>query len=84
MELVTLKLYGHEFAQCFSMEGNFRISNEMREDACLAYVREGHQEVFSATQKIEATDKEGILMKCGKKRSSLALTVCFAVIRLVI
>ena len=72
--MITLKLFGHEFAQCFSLEGNFRISNEMREDACLAYVREGHQEVFSATQKIEATNNEGILMKCGNFISNINKT----------
>lgn len=65
MEMISLELFGHVFAECFTLDQNFRLQREMRDDACLAYIQEGKQEIFSATQKIEASDKESILMKCG-------------------
>jgi len=65
MEMISLNLFGHPFAECFTLTENIRMSPEMREDACLAYVQQGTQEVYSPTQKIIATDKESILMKCG-------------------
>jgi len=65
MEMISLELFGHVFAECFTLDQDFRLKREMRDDACLAYIQEGKQEIFSATQKIEATDKESILMKCG-------------------
>ena len=42
-----------------------RLTQAMRDDACLAYIQKGKQEIFSATQKIIAKDNESILMKCG-------------------
>jgi len=65
MELISLELFGHVFAECFTLDQDFRIQREMRDDACLAYIQEGKQEIFSPTQKILATDRESILMKCG-------------------
>lgn len=63
--MISLELFGHVFAECFTLDQDFRIQREMRDDACLAYVQEGKQEIYSPTQKILATDRESILMKCG-------------------
>ena len=65
MEMIRLDLFGHVFAECFTLDQNFRLKREMRDDACLAYVQEGKQEIYSPTQKLLATDRESILMKCG-------------------
>lgn len=65
MEMTSLDLYGHPFAQCFTLSQNYRLPREMRNDACLAYVQTGKQEIFSPTQKLVAQDGESILMKCG-------------------
>jgi AraC-like DNA-binding protein len=65
MNVKTIDLMGHAFAECFTLDQNFRVSREMRNDACLAYIQTGTQEVYSPTQKIIANDKESILMKCG-------------------
>ena len=65
MEMTTIELYGHAFAECFTLSTDFRVPSVMSDDACLAYVQSGTQEVFSATQKIVARDRESILMKCG-------------------
>ena len=65
MDMTTLELYGHPFAACFTLSQEFRTPHEMRDDACLAYVQSGRQEVYSQTQKLIAKDKESILMKCG-------------------
>lgn len=63
--MTSLELFGHPFVECFSLDQNFRVQREMRDDACLAYIQEGKQEIYSPTQKILARDKESILMKCG-------------------
>lgn len=63
--MISLELFGHVFAECFTLDQDFRLQREMRDDACLAYIQEGKQEIYSPTQKIQATDKESILMKCG-------------------
>ncbi len=65
MNMIKLELYGKSFAACFTLNHTFRISQEMREDACLAYVQTGEQEVYAATQKMTASPNESILMKCG-------------------
>jgi len=65
MEMTSLELFGHPFAECFTLDQDYRLQREMRDDACLAYVQEGRQEIYSPTQKILATDRESILMKCG-------------------
>ncbi len=63
--MISLDLFGHVFAECFTLEQDFRLQREMRDDACLAYIQEGVQEIYSPTQKILATERESILMKCG-------------------
>ena len=63
--MISLELFGHVFAECFTLDQDFRLQREMRDDACLAYIQEGNQEIYSATQKLQASDKESILMKCG-------------------
>lgn len=63
--MTSLDLYGHPFAQCFTLSQNYRLPSEMQNDACLAYVQTGKQEVYSPTQKLVAQDGESILMKCG-------------------
>jgi len=63
--MISLELFGHVFAECFTLDQDFRLKREMRNDACLAYIQEGNQEIYSSTQKIQASDKESILMKCG-------------------
>ena len=63
--MISLELFGHVFAECFTLDQDFRLQREMRDDACLAYIQEGKQEIYSSTQKIQATDRESILMKCG-------------------
>ena len=63
--MISLELFGHVFAECFTLDQDFRLQREMRNDACLAYIQEGNQEIYSSTQKIQASDKESILMKCG-------------------
>ena len=65
MEMISLALFGHPFAECFTLDHDFRLQREMRDDACLAYIQEGKQEIYSPTQKMEAKGKESILMKCG-------------------
>jgi len=63
--MISLELDGHVFAECFTLDQDIRIQRDMRNDACLAYIQEGRQEIYSATQKLLATDNESILMKCG-------------------
>lgn len=58
-------LYGKVFAQCAKTVKSINLSAAMVNDACLAYVREGHQELFTPTQKIDVRDSESVLMKCG-------------------
>ena len=65
MKMISLELFGHVFAECFTLDQDFRLQREMRDDACLAYIQEGKQEIYSPTQKIQAMDRESILMKCG-------------------
>lgn len=65
MEIKSLELFGHSFAECFTLNQGFRTTNEMRNDACLAYVQSGQQEIYSPTQKLVARNNESILMKCG-------------------
>jgi len=65
MNMVSISLYDHVFAECYTLESETRFPNSMRDDACLAYIREGRHEIFSATHKIVATDKESILMISG-------------------
>jgi len=65
MEMTSLDLYGNAFAQCFTLNQDYRLPREMRDDACLAYVHTGKQEIFAPTQKLIANDNEAILMKCG-------------------
>jgi AraC family transcriptional regulator, exoenzyme S synthesis regulatory protein ExsA len=63
--MISLELFGHVFAECFTLDQELRVQREMRNDACLAYIQEGKQEIYSATQKLLATNNESILMKCG-------------------
>ena len=72
MEMISLELFGHSFAECFTLVQDLRISSEMRNDACLAYVHEGRQEIFSPTQNIIARTNESILMKCGSYIANFA------------
>ncbi|MCZ6777609.1 MAG: hypothetical protein O7F16_01465, partial [Acidobacteria bacterium] len=72
MEVITLNLFGHPFAVCFSLEHAYRTMSELRDDACLAYVQSGKQEIYSPTQKIVARDKESILMNCGNYIANFA------------
>jgi AraC-like DNA-binding protein len=65
MEITSIDLYGRAFADCISFDQPVRGTLTMRDDACLSYVETGKQEIFSGTQKLVATDKESILMKCG-------------------
>ena len=65
MQMTSLKLYGHPFAECVSMKMDFRLPHGMQNDACLSYIAEGKQELFSSTQKIVAQGGECVLMKCG-------------------
>ncbi|MCH7534949.1 MAG: helix-turn-helix transcriptional regulator [Bacteroidetes bacterium] len=65
MERTTIELYGHTFAECITMDMNFRQPNEMKDSACLAYVQTGTQEIYSSKEKLVAKDSESILIKCG-------------------
>lgn len=65
MEMISLELFGHPFAECFTLSENIRMQREMRDDACLAYIQKGRQEIYSPIRKIVANDNESILMKCG-------------------
>lgn len=65
MEMISLELFGHSFAECFTLNHAFRASREMRNDACLAYIQQGKQEIISPTQLLTANAKESVLMKCG-------------------
>jgi AraC-like DNA-binding protein len=65
MEVTTLNLWGHPFADCLSIESSFRRNQETRDDACLAYVQSGTSEIYAPTGKIVVKNGESILMKCG-------------------
>ena len=65
MELSSIELYGKLFAQSVTVSRDMRMRQDMRDDACLSYTRNGTQEIYSATRKIVARDGESILMKCG-------------------
>ncbi|PCH98657.1 MAG: hypothetical protein COB85_01230 [Bacteroidetes bacterium] len=65
MQKTSLSLFGHVFAESFTLDQEFRLPSVMRNDACLAYVHTGKQEVYSSTQKLVIKDRESILMKCG-------------------
>ncbi|NQY08921.1 MAG: helix-turn-helix transcriptional regulator [Flavobacteriales bacterium] len=65
MEKSTINLFGKPFAECISMDMDFRIPSSMRDAACLSYVYNGTQEVYSSAEKIVAKNNESILMKCG-------------------
>jgi AraC-like DNA-binding protein len=64
MERTSIDLYGHTFAECISIEGSIRGTRYKRDDACLSYVETGKQEIYSASQRVVAANKESILMKC--------------------
>ena len=72
MDMITLTLFGHPFAACFSLDYEYRTTSELGDDACLAYVQSGKQEVYSPTQKIVAREREGILMNCGNYIANFA------------
>ena len=65
MEITSLDLFGHTFAECLTLDQPYRVNRDMRNDACLAYIQAGEQELFSPTRKIVVKDNESILMKCG-------------------
>ena len=66
MEMVAqLKLKGKAFAECFTLDQDLRMPSEMKDDACLIYVQEGSQEIFGSLNKVEAKDRESLLVKCG-------------------
>jgi len=64
MELTSIDLYGHTFVECISIEGAIRGTRNKRDDACLSFVETGKQEIYSSSQRLVASDKESILMKC--------------------
>ena len=64
MELISVDLYGHTFAECVSIEGALRNIRSKRDDACFSYIVTGKYELYSSSQKLSASDKESILMKC--------------------
>lgn len=72
MEITTIELYGRPFIQQITLKQAYRLPKEMKNDACLAYVQTGTQEVYSPTQKLVAKDNESILMKCGNYIANLA------------
>jgi len=74
MEMISLDLYGLPFAECFTGKEGIRASRDMRNDACLAYIQEGVQEVFASTQKLVAKNHEWILMKCGNYIANINAT----------
>ena len=61
----TIKLFGKTFAQCVKNNEPKIIPASMVDDACLAYVREGEQELYSPTEMVQMKNHESILMKCG-------------------
>lgn len=61
----TIKLYGKIFAQYVKNNKPKELPASMVDDACLAYVREGEQELYSPTEKVQMKNHESILMKCG-------------------
>lgn len=65
MEVTAIELYGSPFIQYITLKQGCRLPKEMENDACLAYVQTGTQEVYSPTQKLLAKENESILMKCG-------------------
>lgn len=72
--MVSLMLDGHPFAQCFSISSDIRLKQEMNNSACLGYILEGRQEFYGPTEKLIATDRESILMKCGNFLATVANT----------
>ena len=65
MEVTTLKLWGHSFVDCITIESDFRGMGEAPNEACLSYVYSGTQEVYTPSGKFIAKGGESILMNCG-------------------
>ena len=65
MEVVSLELYGKPFVKYFTISKEYRLPQEMSDDACLTYVIEGSNRLISGTQTFSITSKESVLMKCG-------------------
>jgi len=60
-----LTLFGERFAECFDVEMSYKGPIPMQNGACLTYVLEGTQELYSGTEKFTLNGKESVLMKCG-------------------
>ncbi|MBL4592859.1 MAG: helix-turn-helix transcriptional regulator [Flavobacteriales bacterium] len=65
MEVISLELYGQPFAESFTFSNDFRIPQEMHNDACLAYVVEGAHQLISSTKTLTLNTRDSVLMKCG-------------------
>lgn len=73
MQSVKLELHGHTFAECFEMPLHkpFRVAQAMTHDACLMYVQQGMQKVYSTGQTLEVKKNESSLLKCGNHIADL-------------
>ena len=65
MEVISLELYGKPFVKRFTISQEYRLPQEMDDDACLTYVQEGSSQLISGTKSIFVSTKESVLMKCG-------------------
>ena len=60
-----LSLYGERFAECIDVDMRWKGPAQLNNGACLTYVLEGRQQIYSATEKLILNGKESALMKCG-------------------
>ena len=65
MEVISLDLYGKPFVKRFNISQDFRLPQEMNDEACLTYVVEGSNRLISGTKTISVSTRESVLMKCG-------------------
>ena len=63
--MISLELYGKPFVRRFTISQEFRLPQEMEDDACLNYITEGTNRIISGTKTFSIASRESVLMKCG-------------------
>ncbi|MFT5020999.1 MAG: AraC-like DNA-binding protein [Polaribacter sp.] len=60
-----INLYGQKLFELAQLTTPFRTYNDLSNEACFLHILEGRHNHYSLTEKIEAKQDGGILMKCG-------------------
>lgn len=71
IEHKTFDLYGKKVFVKAIIKAPLTMPNPMLDEACFLYIRKGIGIAYSETDRIEAYENEGILMKCGSYLSKM-------------